>query len=318
MTKEIWCIRKQIEEIDIQIVKLLDQRMCLVERLGRLKTQKGIPLRDPGREEDLVERLLQVKCTHLRPEELRTFYKTIFAQSVLRQKRRFEGMFGLFPVCVSIIPHSAEEAEKILPHLLERAEMVELRIDALGDELPELPEGIPLILTNRKQEEGGKSSEPERKRVGKLIEAMEYLKPRYVDIEASTPEPYIKEVVGRGARVILSHHDLSGTPSPSELLKRLKRMQRKGVELYKIVTTAKVLEDSLKVLVFLSEAGKLGFRVVGHAMGREGRISRIMSPYFGAPFVYASTKEGMETAPGQMTPEELRETWMLLERWLNA
>ncbi len=313
--EEVWRIRKQIEEIDKQMVKLLDRRMRLVERLGKIKIQKGMPLRDPGREEDLVKKLLQIKHTHLKPEELKTFYKVIFAQSVLRQKRRFEGMFGPFPVCVSVVPHSSREAEKLIFNLLERAEMVELRIDALKDGLPELPERIPLVLTNRKQEEGGRFSGPEKERIEKLVKAIEVLNPWYVDIEASTPEPYIKEVVSKGVKVILSHHDLSGTPSPHKLLERLKGMQREGVDIYKIVTTAKIPGDSAKVLAFLSEAEKLGLKVVGHAMGKEGRISRIMSPYFGAPFVYASPEDGMEAAPGQMTPEELREAWLLLERW---
>ncbi len=314
--KDLSLIRKQIEEIDRHVVRLLDERMRLVEELSALKMRKGIPLRDLEREKDLLEALLKVDRKYLRPEELKAFYRTVFIQSFFRQKSKLRGTFGPFPICVSVVSRSAGEAEKIIHSLLGRAEMVELRIDTMRDGLPDLPDGVPLVLTNRKRDEGGEFSGSEEERIKRLEEAIDALKPTYVDVEASTPEPYVERVIRSGVKVILSHHDLSGTPSPSELLDRLKGMQREGVEVYKIVTIARSLGDSAKVLAFLAEAAGRGFNVVGHAMGKEGRISRVMSPYFGASFVYAAPESGMEAAPGQMTPEELREAWLLLGKWL--
>lgn len=314
---EVLKLRQEIEGLDREIVRLLDRRMALVEELGRLKAQRGLPLRDPRREKELLERLRGVGLRALRPRELEGIYRAVFAHSLLRQMKA-SGKGIPFEVCVSILVRRKEEAEEVLRSLPERAEMAELRIDALEDGLPQVPPGLTLVLTNRRKAEGGLFEGGEDERIRRLKEAAATLRPQYLDLEASTPEVLKEEVLGMGLEVILSHHDFSGTPPPEELLARLEGMARRGVSLYKVVTMARGPEDSLKVLLFLAEATKRGYKVVGHAMGERGRLSRLLSPFFGAPFVYASLGEGREAAPGQMTPEELREGWMILRRWLDA
>lgn len=318
MMDEVCKLREEIEAVDREIVRLLDRRMALVERLGRLKARGGLPLRDPERERELLDRLCGLALTSLRPAELQTIYRAIFSQSVLRQMEVLGGSGNPFPVCVSVLASNREEAEAVLRSLPQRAEMAELRIDALEDGLPQAPTGLPLVLTNRRRDEGGFFEGPEEERVRRLKEAIEALGPRYVDLEAATPEALKEEVLGLGVEVILSHHDFTGTPPPEELMGRLEGMARPGVALYKLVTMARGPEDSLKFLGFVAEARRRGLRVVGHAMGRHGRLSRLLSPFFGAPFVYASPAEGREAAPGQMTPEELREGWIALGRWVDG
>ena len=48
-------------------------------------------------------------------------------------------------------------------------------------------------------------------------------------------------------------------------------------------------------------------------MGKKGRISRILSPLFGANFTYASIKEGLETASGQLSIEQFKRIYSLLD-----
>ncbi len=318
MMREILKLREEIEGIDREIVGLLDRRMALVEKLGRLKAKEGLPLRDLERERDLLERLSGMSLKALRSGELQGIYRIVFAQSVLRQRELLHRGPNPFPICVSVLASSKEEAERMIEEVSQKAEMVELRIDSLGDALPEIPQGLPLVLTNRKREEGGFFEGSERERVRRLKEATLALRPRYVDLEASTPEDLKEEILEMGVDVILSQHDFSQTPPPEELLARLDGMICPGSALYKVVTMAQGPEDSLKVLLFLAEAKRRGHSVVGHAMGEHGRLSRILGPFFGASFVYASAGKGKEAAPGQMTPEELREGWMLLGRWLNG
>ena len=47
-------------------------------------------------------------------------------------------------------------------------------------------------------------------------------------------------------------------------------------------------------------------------MGEQGKVSRLLSPMFGAFFTFASLDQGNETAAGQMTIQEMRAAYDLL------
>jgi len=44
-----------------------------------------------------------------------------------------------------------------------------------------------------------------------------------------------------------------------------------------------------------------------------GRITRVMGPYLGAAFTFASLEEGGDTAPGQLTVEQLNEIYKVID-----
>jgi 3-dehydroquinate dehydratase type I len=48
-------------------------------------------------------------------------------------------------------------------------------------------------------------------------------------------------------------------------------------------------------------------------MGKEGKISRIISPLVGSYLTYAALTKGKETAPGQITVSELKKAWKNLK-----
>jgi len=48
-------------------------------------------------------------------------------------------------------------------------------------------------------------------------------------------------------------------------------------------------------------------------MGETGVVSRILSPFFGSKFTYASIDEGLESAAGQVSVENLREFYKIFE-----
>ncbi len=81
--------------------------------------------------------------------------------------------------------------------------------------------------------------------------------------------------------------------------------------MYKIVTTAKSSDDNLAILRFLEENRRAG-PLVGFAMGKTGVWSRLLAPFHGSAFTYASLSRGMETAPGQTTISELRSIYEML------
>lgn len=53
-------------------------------------------------------------------------------------------------------------------------------------------------------------------------------------------------------------------------------------------------------------------KLVCFCMGELGRISRLLSPVFGAFFTFASLKPGSETANGQMTIQQMKAAYDLL------
>ncbi|MEM3640507.1 MAG: type I 3-dehydroquinate dehydratase [Candidatus Bathyarchaeia archaeon] len=220
-------------------------------------------------------------------------------------------------ICVSILPKTFSEAL----NLIEKAEkhtpdLIEVRLDRFREvsRLPDIANGakIPLIATNRAADCGGAFSGSENERQQILLEAAKKGF-EYVDIELSVfgLKNIVKDLRRLGVKPIISFHDFSETPSKSKLHEFLRRQIENGAEVCKIITTAKTIEDNLTVLEFLSEASK-NAKVVCFAMGSLGKISRLLSPLFGGFFTIASLESGRETAPGQMTVEELKTTYRSL------
>ena len=76
----------------------------------------------------------------------------------------------------------------------------------------------------------------------------------------------------------------------------------------KVVSTARSLADNLAVLRLIEDRS-LGSHVVGIAMGEEGLLSRVLGPRAGAAFTFASSHDGAETAPGQLSARTLHDLY---------
>jgi 3-dehydroquinate dehydratase/shikimate dehydrogenase len=48
-------------------------------------------------------------------------------------------------------------------------------------------------------------------------------------------------------------------------------------------------------------------------MGKPGVWSRVLAPFYGADFTYASLERGLETAPGQPSISELRRIYEMID-----
>ncbi|MCS7114673.1 MAG: type I 3-dehydroquinate dehydratase [Nitrososphaerota archaeon] len=220
-------------------------------------------------------------------------------------------------VCVSILPQTVNEALK----LIKRAEkhgpdFIEVRLDHIREvsRLAEIAEStkIPLIATNRAKDCGGAFSGSEKERQQILLEAAAKGF-EYVDIELSVAglKSIVENLQQFGVKTIISFHDFEKTPEMPKIQEIFREQIENGAEVCKIVTTAKSLGDNLVLLNFLNEVGKSA-RVVCFAMGPLGKISRLLSPLFGGFFTIASLEKSLETAPGQMAIQELKEVYRAL------
>ena len=225
-------------------------------------------------------------------------------------------------ICIPIIARTHDEALMQMERSFPLADILELRIDQITNRnLEKLMSGRrgKILVTNRRKDEGGGFSGTEGERVELLKEAVA-LGADFVDIEVRTEEVLIKELSAKignhhgRTKWIISHHNFSGTPPERALRRRLDECKRTGADIIKIVTHANRMEDNLRVLGLIPYARRRGHEIIAFCMGEKGRISRIMAPLLDSYFTYASLEKGAESAPGQLTIEEMKQ----ISRVLNV
>jgi 3-dehydroquinate dehydratase I len=155
----------------------------------------------------------------------------------------------------------------------------------------------------------------DRKRKAYLIDAIE-AGAKYVDIEVESDVVSKREIMekagSKGCRVIVSFHDFEHTPGDERLRQIAALCLSEGADIVKIACKANSVMDSARLLGLL---GRKDFkdRLVVVAMGEKGKITRIVAPFLGSLFTYASIAEGMQTAEGQIKKEHLEKIMRLLK-----
>ena len=191
-----------------------------------------------------------------------------------------------------------------------KPELVEFRFDKISDlsildTIAQAKKEFKTIATDKAQRDT-----TSRK---KFLQTAAELGFNFVDLDVDDPHSseFIPTLRGSKTQLIISYHDLSGTPDQNVLSEVLNREKSCGGNVYKIVTTAKYPRDNLTVLSFV-ENNAATARLVSFAMGPLGIPSRVLSPLFGAEFTFASLREQSRTAEGQLTIDNLRNVWKIL------
>ena len=218
---------------------------------------------------------------------------------------------------MSILPKNMQEALNLVKNAEEaKADLIEVRLDFLEPtaNLKELTQNtkIPLIATRKLASEKGFFSGTEAERQQSLLNAAE-CGFEYVDVDLSTPS--LQETIDKlkqfGVKPIVSYHKFDGALSRSAMDRVLEQEIAGGASVCKIVASARKMEDNLAALNFVaSHSGKA--KLVCFCMGEAGKVSRLLSPMFGAFFTFASLEQGDETASGQMTIGEMQAVYNLL------
>ncbi|QJA05322.1 type I 3-dehydroquinate dehydratase [Thermosulfurimonas marina] len=218
-------------------------------------------------------------------------------------------------ICISVAAPTVEEAKRILASGPE-ADLFEIRLDALREPAvaPFFSLSKPLIFTFRAQEEGGLRPAPLEERLFWLREAATH-GASFVDLElACGPEAVAQLRSGlRETRLILSYHNFQKTPSKAYLCDKIKEMVELKADVGKVVCMVRRPEEGLELLSLIVWARrKFDLPLVAFGMGPAGRWTRAVSLFLGAPFTFAASRTGAETAPGQLVAEDLRKVLKIL------
>ncbi len=209
-------------------------------------------------------------------------------------------------ICVSV----AEKTVAGCLAALEGISFAEVRMDAMDlpeSDVPTIFSGRNLIATCRP----GAFADDRRKALllGAIASGA-----AFVDVELEAPAAYREEIAAcarsTGCKVIVSFHDYLRTPSREELCSAVSACFDARADIAKIACMVHAAADNARLLGLLDGSKQLV--VVG--MGELGRITRIVAPFLGSPFTFASAGQGRETASGQIDHGTLRKVLELLAR----
>jgi 3-dehydroquinate dehydratase/shikimate dehydrogenase len=219
---------------------------------------------------------------------------------------------------VAVIGTEANQIAEKAEFLVRDNPFLEFRLDYLskpGLALPRIKRfleshpGTVVIATCRRAVSGGKfrgSIDSQLDLLGKAAAAGCQL----VDVElqtASKCKPAQLQKLRTRAALILSFHDFRATRKLDETLEK---MLAYPADFYKVASTATTLADNVAMIKFLARPGDR-HSLVGMCMGEQGIISRVLGVRAGSVFTFASAVAGEETAPGQVTAQELRNVYRI-------
>ena len=84
MKLEDW--RKEIDSIDEEIVKLINQRARVVKKIGTLKAKAGLPIIDKNREQNVLSRVYVENNGVMKNESIAGIYRKILHESRIIQE----------------------------------------------------------------------------------------------------------------------------------------------------------------------------------------------------------------------------------------
>lgn len=231
-------------------------------------------------------------------------------------------------ICASLIAHTVEEFLHAARNARD-ADIVEIRADGLKVEPPsgqkyraeikrllrnvKIQTGKPVILTIRKEKEGGVFKGSEAERAACIKDAMKLADA--IDIELRMEEKKREEIMSEAKKnripVILSYHDLDKTPEEDAMKAALEEESGAGAGIAKLAVKANSMEDVLKLLEVTREmSSRLSIPICTISMNELGKISRIAAPLFGSAISYGYVTR--ETAPGQLSVSQLKQAFEML------
>lgn len=172
--------------------------------------------------------------------------------------------------------------------------------------------GLPVLLTIRTGSEGGAANLDEDAYTALIRQAIA-AGPAAVDIEFARRDAgdLITAAAEAGVASVVSAHDFTDTPPSKQLLRTLKAMADLGADVAKVAVMPHDRSDVLEALKAADRGrARLRIPIIVIAMGRRGRLTRLIGGEFGSAATFATVGEG--SAPGQVSASEVLQTLQIL------
>ena len=216
-------------------------------------------------------------------------------------------------LCVPIFVESLDQARRDVGRAIEGgADIIELRLDTVADvataiQIQQSFEKATFLLTRRPERQGGHNEEEDATRLNWLNEGRGD-RGSWVDLEADTDAAALRYwfLEHDASHVILSQHDFK--TRPANLTKTFVEMQQSPAAVAKLAWQARSIRDNVEAFELMQAGPK---PTIAICMGEAGAISRILAKKFGAFLTFASLSDTSATAPGQLTIDQLKQTF----RW---
>lgn len=207
-------------------------------------------------------------------------------------------------ICLTLAERTLEDAASCVKKNREYIDLCELRLDYLDDKeqkraslFPQMVD-LPVILTFRRIQDGGKCSISEKGRRSLMFQALDGSF-SYVDIEEDVKRSEVEEKArSKGIRIIRSLHDFERVPE--DIFSRLYHLAEKG-DIAKVAVTPRSFQDVLTLFRVEEELKEVEKIVIG--MGDYGVCTRILYKRLGSMLTFVSANE---VAPGQISAEKMK------------
>jgi 3-dehydroquinate dehydratase/shikimate dehydrogenase len=213
-------------------------------------------------------------------------------------------------ICLSLTGKTIQENLDTVQQYRAFIDALELRVDYLcREELPDVyrfPEltSFPVILTIRREQDGGMFSSEERERENLFTRCLQG-RFAYVDLESDFATDITHDAVYRlaqekGATVIRSLHDFTGVPQ--DLVQRVRSLAREPAQIPKASVYPRTSEEVFRLIQASLELGETKRILLG--MGEWGFATRVLAPKLNGYLTFCSP-EGSSAAPGHIDPQTL-------------
>lgn len=210
-------------------------------------------------------------------------------------------------ICYTLSEHTLAGCQEQVEKNREYIDICELRVDLLDPEeqqkaylFPSLVD-IPVILTLRRVQDGGKCTLGEKARRTLLLDCLQG-DFAYVDIECDVKKNDVETYArAHGVRIIRSLHDFEGIPD--QIFSKIQKLAEKG-DIAKVAVTPHNISDVLTIFRISEEVTGVDKIVIG--MGAWGLCTRILYKRLGSYLTFASDDE---IAPGQISAKALKKIY---------
>lgn len=70
-------LRERVDEVDAQLIRALSERAQIVQDLARIKAEAGVPIFDPKREEEILQKVVEQNPGPIYDSSMREIFELI-------------------------------------------------------------------------------------------------------------------------------------------------------------------------------------------------------------------------------------------------